>query len=149
MLVDGLILYSVPTGLDVNRVRICSLTFSIPLVGLMLLVLSSIFELSIKEFVDVDERGSGGGDDEAVMCVRGLFNCKFNEYGLLSLIKLRGSCIVVSSLILSGVCVGGTLAISVKYEDVETLTDGTGGEDVDVSSCFVEQLSVSLDDVDT
>ena len=103
VLFGGLILYSFTTGLDVSNVRSCSLTLD---VFRVVLFPSSRFE----ELVD-DER-----EGEVAKCEIGFVGCKFRLKGLLSLIRLRGSCMAVSSSMFAEDVAVDASAISVKFE---------------------------------
>ncbi len=74
--------------MDVNNVWIWSVTLAVSTT--LLLFVSPRFEFSIKVLF---------GGDVVLICGIEFFNCKFNGNGLFSLIKLRGNCIVLSSLI--------------------------------------------------
>ena len=102
VLLGGLILYSLTTGLDVSNECNCSLTLD---VFRVVLFPSSRFEL-------VDDEREG----EVAKCEIGFVGCKFRLKGLLSLMRLRGSCMAVSSSMFAEDVAVDASAISVKFE---------------------------------
>lgn len=88
---------------------------------MLLLFVSPRFEFS----ADVLADGAGG---DVVICGIGFFNCKFNGNGLFSVIKLRGNCIVLSSLISAGDVDDASTRFD-NLEFFETSTDGIDDEE--------------------
>ncbi len=99
-----------------------------------LLFVSSIFEFSSKDCV---------ADEFDGVCERDFFICKFNVYGFVLLIKLRGNCIFVSSLIFDDDGVVDTSTILDNDELLLTVT--VVGTDDDDNNWSVEQFWISID----
>lgn len=124
------------TGFDVSKVWIWSVTLLVSCTLLLFVSPRVEFSTNVLEVVvdDADDEVEVVVGGDVVICGIGFFNGKLNENGLFSLIKLRGNCIVESSLI----SVEDVDEASTTFVNVELLVITIDGIDADDKSWFEE-----------